>query len=149
MQIACVHRIQRILWLVTILIPMCCIGCFHLVDVVRENPDEPSDGDSLDDSWIVAEMHVKAVEVRIAESTPAQVIVEVIGWLPDSCTSRHETHQSREGNTVTIRMTTKRPKDSVCATVVTEIREQVLIGTFPPGDYVVIVNQMKQEFRVD
>ena len=94
-------------------------------------------------------MPIQEIEVLLAESDPVQVTVEVSGWLPDSYTAHHETHQRREGNTITIQITTIRPKDTACAAVVTGYQEQVFIGTFPAGDYKVVVNGMEQEFRVD
>jgi inhibitor of cysteine peptidase len=140
---------QPILWIVTTLILTHCIGCLNVIDKILDNAGEPPNGDSHDDSWIITDMPVREVVVLIAESLPVQVSVEVIGYLPDGCTTRHETHQSREGNTVTIEMTTKRSKDRICTKVVTDIRERVYIGTFPPGNYLVIVNGVKKEFRVD
>ena len=140
---------QQILWSVTILNLTHCIGCLNVIDKILDSGDEPSNGDSVGDSWIITDMPVRDVSVLIAESQPVQVTVEVIGYLPDSCTTRHETHQSREGNTITIQMTMKRPKARICAKVVTDIREQIFIGTFPPDDYRVIVNGVKQKFRID
>ena len=140
---------QQILWFVTILILTHCVGCLNVIDKILDNGDEPSNGDSVDDSWIITDMPVRDVVVLIAESLPVQVSVEVIGYLPDGCTTRHETHQSREGDTVTIQMTLKRSKDRICTKVVTDIRERIYIGTFPPGDYLVIVNGVKKKFRVD
>lgn len=105
--------------------------------------------DGGDEGWTIVDMPIRDVSVLIAESQPVQVTVEVIGYLPDGCTKRHETHQSREGNTVTIRMTMKRSEDKICTKVVTDIREQIYIGTFAPGNYVVMVNDLKKKFRVD
>ena len=140
---------QQILWFVIILVLTHCIGCFNVIDKILDSGDEPSNGDSDNDSWIITDMPVRDVVVLIAESLPVQVSVEVIGYLPDGCTTRHETHQSREGNTVTIQMTMKRRNDRICTKVVTDIRERIFIGTFPPGDYRVIVNGVKKKFRID
>ena len=46
-------------------------------------------------------------------------------------------------------MTTIRPKDVACATVITEYREVIPLGRFSTGDYKVIVNGVEQEFHVD
>lgn len=94
-------------------------------------------------------MPIAEIEVLLAESDPAQVTVEVNGWLPDSCTAHHETHQSREGNTIFIEITTISPGDAFCATEATDYQEQVFIGALPAGDYTVIVNDVEQQFRVD
>ena len=140
---------QQIVWFAAILSLAHCIGCLNAIEKILDSGDETSNGDSVDDSWIITDMPVRKVSVLIAESQPVQVTVEVIGYLPDGCTTRHETHQSREGNTVTIQMTMKRSKDRICTKVVTDVREQIYIGTFAPGDYLVIVNGAKKKFRVD
>ena len=140
---------QQILWFAALLSLTHCLGCLNVIDKILDSSDETSNGDSVDDSWTITDMPVRRVSVLIAESQPVQVTVEVIGYLPDGCTTRHETHQSREGNTVTIQMTMKRSKDRICTKVVTDIREQIYIGTFARGDYVLIVNGVKKKFRVD
>lgn len=140
---------QQILWFAAILSLTHCIGCLNAIDKILDTGDETSNGDSGDDSWIITDMPVRDVSVLIAESLSVQVTVEVVGYLPDGCTTRHETHQSREGNTITIQMTMKRTKDRICTKVVTDIRERIFIGTFATGDYVVIVNGVKKKFRVD
>ena len=103
----------------------------------------------MDGKSIIADMPIKEIDVLIEESDPVQVSINVVGYLSDSCTAHHETHQGREGNTITIQITTIRPADAVCAAVVTEHQEVVALGTLPAGDYKVIVNDMEQEFRVD
>ena len=121
------------------------------VDDVLNDIDGPSNGDGadVDNQLIIADMPIAGIEVLLAASDPVQVTVEVNGWLPDSCTAHHETHQVQEGNTITIQITTTRPRDLACATVVTEYQENVSIGTLPAGDYTVIVNDVEQQFRLD
>ena len=128
-----------------------CIGCANVVDDVLNDIGKPPNGDTdgVDDHSIIADMPIGEIEVLLAESHPVQVTVEVNGWLADSCTTHHETHQGREGNAITIQITTIRPKDAFCATVVTEYQERVFIGTLQAGDYTVIVNDVEQQFRVD
>ena len=143
--------VYRMAQLTTIIGAICCIGCAAFINDVLDDIGEPSNGDTdvVDDQSIITDMPIQAVEVLLAETDPVQVTVEVNGWLPDSCTTHHETHQTREGNTITIQITTIRPKDLVCATVVTEYQESVFIGALPAGDYTVIVNDVEQQFRVD
>ena len=143
--------VHRMVQFTTIITAICCIGCANFVDDILNDTGDPSstDSDVGDNQFIVADMPIQEIEVLLAESDPVQVTVAVTGWLPDSCTAHHETHQGREGNTITIQITTIRPKDLACATVVTEYQEQVFIGTLPAGDYTVIVNGVEQEFHVD
>ena len=146
-----VQSLHRIMLLVTIVGVMYCLGCANVADDILIDIDGPSNGDSddLDNQSIIADMPIQEIEVLLAESHPVQVSVEVTGWLPDSCTAHHETRQAQEGNTITIQITTIRPRDFACATVVTEYQERVSIGTLAAGDYKVIVNDVEAEFRVD
>ena len=142
---------HRMVLFTTIITAICYIGCANVADDILGDIEEPSNGDSddINDQLIVADMPIGEIEVLLAESDPVQVTVEVNGWLPDSCTAHHETHIAQEGNTITIQITTIRPRDLACATVVTEYQEKVSIGTLPAGDYKVIVNDVEGEFRVD
>ena len=134
----------------TIITVICCMGCANVDDILN-GISEPSNGDSdgIDNQSIIADMPIAEIEVLLAESDPVQVSVVVNGWLADSCTAHHETHQAQEGNTITIQITTIRPADLACATVVTEYQEQIFIGTLPVGDYRVVVNDVEQAFSVD
>ncbi len=128
----------------TLISTIYCIGCADINDILKSISEPPEE-----DGVSIADMPIGKIEVLLAESNPVQVTVEVNGWLPDSCTAHHETHQTQEGNTITIQITTTRPKDAFCATVVTEYQERFFIGALPAGDYTVIVNDVKQKFRVD
>ena len=143
-----IHYMLRFTAIISII---CCIGCADFIDDILNNTGEPSstDTDFGDDLSIIAEMPIVEIEVLLAESDPVQVTVDVNGYLADSCTAHHETHQTQAGNTITIQITTMRPKDLACATVITEYQEQVFIGTLPAGDYKVVVNGVEQPFRVD
>ena len=142
--------LHRIMLFTTIISTIYCIGCSNIIDDILKDTGEPSNGDIdvIDDQWIIADMPIVEIEVLLAESDPVQVSVKVTGYL-DGCTTHHETHLTREGNTITIQMTTIRPKDITCVAIVTEYQEQVFIGTLPVGDYKVIVNHVEQEFHVD
>ena len=124
---------------------VCLVGCAEVIDdIITSNPDI-----LLPDDGIIEEAHIQSVEIRIAESFPVQVFVKVIWISPDACTLPHETDEVRDGNTITIRITTTRPKDVACATVITEHQEVIPLGRFSTGDYKVIVNGVEQEFHVD
>lgn len=135
---------HRIVQFIAIISAVCFTGCENFDDILEDIAD-PLEGDGI----IIANMLIREIEVLLAESHPVQVTVEVNGWLPDSCTAHHETHQAQEGNTITIQITTIRPKDAFCGKVVTEYQERFFIGTLPLGDYTVIVNDMEQKFRID
>ena len=150
MKTICFQLLHRTVQFTAIITAICCIGCANIDDILNDI-NKPSDGDSDDgdNQFIIADMPIAGIEVLLAESDPVQVTVGVNGWLPDSCTAHHETHQAQERNTITIQITTTRPRDLACATVVTEYQENVSIGTLPAGDYTVIVNDVEQQFRLD
>lgn len=136
--------LHRIVQFTAVISAICFTGCANIDDIL-EDIGAPPEGDGT----IIANMPIAGIEVLLADSHPVQVTVEVNGWLPDSCTAHHETHLTQEENTITIQITTTRPKDFACATVATEYQERVSIGTLPAGDYTVIVNDVEQHFRVD
>ena len=144
MKTICFQLLHRMMLFASLISVLCFTGCANFGDIL-EDIGEPSEGDGV----IIADMPIAEIEVLLAESHPVQVTVLVNGWLADSCTTHHETHQAREGNTITIQITTIRPKDFACATVVTEYQERISIGTLSEGDYKVIVNDVEAEFRVD
>ena len=136
--------LHRIVQFAAVISAICFTGCANIDDILEDIEVPPEENGT-----IIANIPIAEIEVLLAESHPVQVTVEVNGWLPDSCTTHHETHQTQEGNTITIQITTIRPKDFACATVVTEYQERVSIGTLPAGNYIVIVNDVEQQFRVD
>ena len=99
------------------------------------------DVDTIDtETHIIADLAVEEVSLRVAESFPPQVFLDIDGVLPDSCTTLYKTTEQRDGNTIHVHITTKRPKDLVCATVITPVHHVVALGFFEPGEYRIIVN---------
>ena len=94
-------------------------------------------------------LQVDNIEIQIAESFPPQVRVQVSGTLPDGCTSLSEIRQEREDNTITVTMTTWRLTDAMCIQVIEPVVETIqLQGDFPPGEYIVRVNDVEQTFWI-
>ncbi len=91
---------------------------------------------------------IHEVRVSIAESYPPQVFVYVKGGLADSCTTFHELKTERSGNTITMTVTTERPKDAICAQVYTFFERNVNLGAdFTSGEtYTVKVNDKTTSF---
>lgn len=111
-----------------------------IVDAIRALEEATTD--------VIEPLPVESVSLQIMESFPVQVALEVEGILRDSCTELHEMAQAREGNAVTVSITTIRPKEALCAEVVTMITHRVkLDGTFPPGRYTVTVNGVERAFE--
>ena len=121
-----------------------------IVLIVKDGQFEVfGDDDTVDSTaHIVDDLPVQKVSVAILESFPVQVNLKVEGYLADACTTLHETTERRDGNTIHVQVTTKRPRDLACATVITEIEHIVPLGTFDPGLYKAIVNDVEVEFEV-
>ncbi len=121
-----------------------------IVLIVKDGQFEVfGDDDTVDSTaHIVDDLPIQKVSVAILESFPVQVNLMIEGYLADSCTTLHETTEQREGNTIHVQVTTVRPGDLACATVVTEIEHVVPLGTFDPGLYKAIVNGTLVEFEV-
>ena len=100
MKPTCFQSLHRIMVLAAIITAMCCIGCANIDDVLKAI-EEPPEGDGI----IITDMPIGEIEVLLTETAPVQVTVEVNGWLPDLCSSHHETHQMRDGNTIFIKIT--------------------------------------------
>ena len=122
----------------------------RIVLIVKNGKFEVFGDDDVADSTthIIDDLPIQKVSAAILESFPPQVNLEVEGYLADSCTTLHETTERREGATIHVQVTTKRPQDLACATVITEIQHTVPLGFFYPGLYQAIVNGTIVEFEV-
>jgi hypothetical protein len=72
---------------------------------------------------------IHEVEVYFMESFPVQVGVHIKGGLRDGCTTFHDAVITREGNTISIEVTTQKPKDAVCPAVYTFFEENLNLGS--------------------
>ena len=121
-----------------------------IVNIVKDGKFEVLEDDVAADfaAHIIDDLPIQTVSVEILESFPVQVNLKIEGYLADSCTMLHETSERREGDTVHVQVTTIRPRDLFCATVVTEMEHTIPLGPFDPGVYKAIVNDIEVEFEV-
>lgn len=91
---------------------------------------------------------IHEVRVNIAESYPPQVFVYIQGGLSDGCTTFHEIAQDRDGNVITMKVTTQRPRDKVCTQAYGYFGKNVNLGTdFISGEnYNIRVNDKMETF---
>jgi len=91
---------------------------------------------------------IEEIQVNIAESYPQQIFVYIKGGLSDSCTTFHDLTTEHSGNTISITVTTQRPKDKVCAQVYSFFEKNVNLGTdFTSGEtYTINVNDKTTSF---
>lgn len=103
-----------------------------------------------EEEWVEGLAFVKNVDVALLESYPVQVMLTVSGWLPGGCTELDAVTQAREGNTVRVTMTTRRPAEAMCTQALVDFTENVkLEGGFESGDYLVVVNDVQVPIHVD
>ena len=100
---------------------------------------------------IIKPAPIVSAEVRIAESFPPQVFIDIRGVLTDGCTVLSETKVQRQGNVIDITVTTQRPRDAICIQVISYFDTVVPLGSeFVAGQvYTLRVNGQSQQFSID
>jgi inhibitor of cysteine peptidase len=100
-------------------------------------------------SLVPGTLPIEAVDVVVLESFPYQLRAQVRGYLPDGCTRLDQVKQGREGNVITVTITTLRERDAVCILRIEIVERTIpLEGTYLPGDYVLRVNGVERAFRL-
>jgi hypothetical protein len=91
---------------------------------------------------------IEEVDILFAESYPVQVFVKITGGLADGCTEFKELTQERDGKTITIKVTTQRPKDMMCTQEYRLFEKNASLGSdFISGEtYTVKVNDYTTTF---
>ena len=128
-------------------------ACDQIVQILSDDDssEDDSTGHEIIDSitYAIKDLPIEDVSPMILESLPIQVNLHIKGYLADSCTTIHQTTDRRQDNTIHVQVTTKRPINLACATVVTEIEHIVPLGTFDLGEYQASVNGFVISFEVD
>ena len=114
-----------------------------------------------DESWLIRSPLIKRMSFSISESVPAQVIVNVEGYVCRGGIPFLETHQRQEEDTIYIQMTGKVPSSIRCPLVIhsdalihplsssfTKYQNQISIGEFTPGNYRVVINGIERSFFI-
>ena len=83
---------------------------------------------------------VDTVEV---EERDGEYWAVIEGFYPDAYSVYGGSKQVAQGDTIELTVTSTRPEDAMCAQVLTEMTEEILLFTdgFAPGEYTVIVNE--------
>jgi inhibitor of cysteine peptidase len=106
----------------------------------------------LEPSDVVVRMAmVEEVFPEVVTAEPVRVELTVVGNFRDSCEEIDEITQSRDGTRFEVRMTTTRPVDAVCTQALVPFDETVVLmdtDDLAPGDYVVEVNDVTEEFTI-
>lgn len=86
---------------------------------------------------------ITSAEVRILESMPQQVIVDVAGYLGDGCQFPTEVVQGMMGETITLSIYRTVPLAAMCPAVIVDYVDSIILtGSFDPGvTYTVVINE--------
>ena len=84
------------------------------------------------------------------ESLPARVTVTARGELQDACTEIDATTVRRTNHTFSVRITTRREADEICAQVLAPFEKMIELDTagLPTGVYMVEVNGVTDTFAL-
>lgn len=94
---------------------------------------------------------VQSVQIQILESSPVQVNAIARGQLPDAgCTTIAGASQVRNGNTFTVKVTTKTDPAVLCALTLTPFEHVISLdfSSLIPAKYIVNVNGVEESFEL-
>ncbi|MGH9461414.1 MAG: hypothetical protein ACRD1X_09365 [Vicinamibacteria bacterium] len=124
---------------------LACVGLTAVL-VACSDQSTPTSADDL----LVEPIQVEHVDVLILESFPPQAVAHVRGILGDGCSEFHSLEQERSGNTVTVTILRERPRDAICIQIGKLYEDRIpLEGQYPPGQYVLHVNDVVTRFRTE
>lgn len=99
-----------------------------------------------------SEATIEEMSVNIMESFPVQVSVTLVGYLPDGCVDIEEIKTSREEQTFTIDVVTRRlTGDVACTMAIVPFEESVSLDVegLPAGEYTVQAGDLTQTFTLE
>lgn len=146
-----------IIWLaILVIFPALVIlsGCVQAPDSANgsaTDSDTPkNNNESQDGDYIYRTAAVESTEILLLESFPVQVQVIVKGYLPDGCTEIDSIEEERDGNTFTVTITTKRPRDLMCTQAIVFYEKVVPLNVYglKAGKYIVNVNSVTGSFEL-
>lgn len=97
------------------------------------------------------EVPIEKVDLKMSESFPVQVRADITGYLTNSCSEMDQIGQNRLGTDFFVTVTEVRPKDAMCAQVITPFEKTVDIDVrgLEAGTYVVNVNGEHESFKLE
>lgn len=95
-------------------------------------------------------IQIDRVDVLVQETALPRAAAHVQGVIGDGCSTLHSVTQERSPSSVTITILRERPTDAVCTQIARLYDETIpLDGTFPPGWYLLQVNDVETSFTTD
>jgi inhibitor of cysteine peptidase len=103
-----------------------------------------------EEEYIYGTATVETIQIILLESFPIQVQVVAQGYLPDSCTEINKIQTEMEGKNFKINISTKRPRDAICAQVIVPFNRTIPLDVLglKAGNYTVTVNGVKKSFEL-
>jgi inhibitor of cysteine peptidase len=119
-------------------------------DSVTDSDSQDNKSESRDGDYIYGTAVVESTEILVLESFPVQIHVVAKGYLPDGCTEIDRVEEERNGNTFTVTITTKRPKDMMCTQAIVAYEKVVPLDVYglKKGMYDVNVNTVADSFEL-
>ena len=99
---------------------------------------------------IIVDTVIDSVAVEIAESSPPQLILTLIGYQSDGCTTtvNIDSDINTETNVITVHVYRNIPQGVMCTAAIVDYEETVNIGQVQSGVYTLIVNEVETEVDV-
>jgi len=137
-----------VLMIITSLITLS--GCTQAPDSATDSDTQDNKSESQDGDYIYGTAVVESTEILVLESFPVKIHVVAKGYLPDGCTGIDRVEAKRDGNTFTVTITTKRPKDMMCTQAIVPYEEKVPLDVFglKAGTYDVNINTVTDSFKL-
>jgi len=89
------------------------------------------------------------VDVKVMESQPTRISLDVEGEHPDGCEYPVIVGQERRGNTVDIEVYREVPADVMCPMILKPYHDRISVdGSFEPGEYTINVNSHSQAVSI-
>jgi hypothetical protein len=89
------------------------------------------------------------VDVKVMESQPMRISLDVEGEHPDGCEYPVIVDQTRQGNTVDIEVYREVPADVICPMILKPYRDRISVdGSFESGEYTINVNSHSQAVSI-
>lgn len=129
-------------------------GCTQAPDPDKDPvtyPDAQDNKSELkDEDYTYGTAVVESTEILVLESFPVQIHVVAKGYLPDGCTEIDSSVAKRDGNTFTVTITTKRPKDMMCTQAIVAYEKVVPLDVYglKAGTYDVNVSTVTDSFEL-
>lgn len=93
--------------------------------------------------------NILSVDVKVSESQPLQISLNVEGEHPDGCDYPVLVGQARQGNSIQVEVYREVPADVICPMILRPYKDKIqLDGSFEKGSYSIIVNSHSQTLDI-